>query len=78
MTNTQHIPLDAEHYQLVDLCNTKTDELEKTQAINAELLEALKTLCDPDWYRVDPVGFAQAQEKARAAIAKATLEELEG
>lgn len=36
-----------------------------------ELLAALKTLCDPNWARVDPDGFAILQERARAAIAKA-------
>lgn len=36
-----------------------------------EILETLETLCDPDWHRVDPVGFAEAQNKARAIVAKA-------
>ncbi len=56
--------------------NNKRDYILHLQSVNAELVEALETLCDPDWYRVDPVGFAQAQEKARAALKKATEETL--
>lgn len=50
---------------------TRNSSIAKACMVAPQLLEALEMLCDPDWYRVDPVGFSDAQNKAPAIIKQA-------
>jgi chromosome segregation ATPase len=65
--------LHMENEDLKNACKIYNDALKEEKALNAQLLEALETCGEDEWYTDDDYGMVQTydEDKVRAAIAAA-------
>ncbi len=65
--------LHMENEDLKNACKIYNDALKEEKALNAQLLEALETCGEDEWYTDDDYGMVQTydEDKVRTAIAAA-------